>query len=142
MVQQSPTDPKCAKPTIRILLYTDAPNGITNGEEQFGLGPMIRHLFAHKPALADVSVASGSAGSPIRVILRRNSRPYSKTKAKAMTRSGSSAPSRRLERSSSPKLFPVVRKANSTIAILVGVEVDCSLLEPVGTSSKSSNLPN
>ena len=51
MVQQSPTDPKCAKPTIRILLYTDAPNGITNGEEQFGLGPMIRHLFAHKTGL-------------------------------------------------------------------------------------------
>src|SRR5689334_24837624 len=50
-------DPECAnKPIIKILLYTDAATGITNGEEQFGLGPMIRHLLSHKPVFADVCV--------------------------------------------------------------------------------------
>ena len=56
MVQQSSTDPTCAKPAIRILLYTDDPNGITDGDEQFGLGPMKRHLLAHKPFFADVCI--------------------------------------------------------------------------------------
>lgn len=55
--EQKLTHPECPnKPIIKILLYTDGPNGITKGEEQFGLGPMIRHLVAHKPAFADVYV--------------------------------------------------------------------------------------
>lgn len=43
------------KPTIRILLYTDHPTGITGGEESFGLGVMRQHLKAHAPTFATLS---------------------------------------------------------------------------------------
>jgi hypothetical protein len=83
--EQKLNRPECAdKPIIKILLYTDAPNGITNGEEQFGLGPMIRHLFAHKPAFADVYVEwlsrfsseTGTAEKKLDSLLTDSSRGY------------------------------------------------------------------
>lgn len=44
------------KPTIRILLYTDDPFGITDNDEVLGLGTMKRHLKAHAPAFANLLV--------------------------------------------------------------------------------------
>lgn len=44
------------KPTIRILIYTDDPHGITKGNELFGLSTMIAHLKSHEPAFATFSV--------------------------------------------------------------------------------------
>lgn len=51
-----PSDPAI----IRILLYTDDPNGIRPGNDTSDLGTMIEHLYAHQPAFArfDVNWAS------------------------------------------------------------------------------------
>lgn len=72
------------KPTIKILLYTDDPNGITNGEELLGLGPMKRHLLAHKPAFANVIVEwvsryskeFGNADKKLDALLKNTDKPY------------------------------------------------------------------
>lgn len=71
-------------PQIKILLYTDDPNGITNGEELFGLGPMRRHLLAHKPAFTDVIVEwvsrysgkSGNAENKLDALLKDPKKDY------------------------------------------------------------------
>ena len=71
-------------PTIRILLYTDDPNGITDGEVAFGLGLMIRHLLAHKPFFADVVVEwisrissqTGKAENRLDALLTNSSKSY------------------------------------------------------------------
>jgi hypothetical protein len=44
------------KPTIKILLYTDDPNGITTGQDTLDLGTMLDHLDAHAPAFAQLDV--------------------------------------------------------------------------------------
>jgi hypothetical protein len=44
-----------ANPTIRILLYTDDPETQIDDRE-FGLGTMVAHLEAHKPAFADLKI--------------------------------------------------------------------------------------
>lgn len=44
------------KPTIKILLYTDDPNAISQGTNLLGLSSMIDRLKAHTPAFADLSV--------------------------------------------------------------------------------------
>jgi hypothetical protein len=44
------------RPTIKILLYTDDPNAITDGENLLGLGSMIERLKAHAPTFAGISV--------------------------------------------------------------------------------------
>ncbi|HEU4388329.1 MAG TPA: hypothetical protein VFV34_11065 [Blastocatellia bacterium] len=43
------------KPIIRILLYTDDPNGITATTDLFGLSRMIDHIKTHLPEFADIS---------------------------------------------------------------------------------------
>lgn len=44
------------RPTIRILLYTDDPNAISQGNNLLGLSSMIDRLKAHAPAFADLSI--------------------------------------------------------------------------------------
>ena len=44
------------RPTIKILLYTDDPNVISQGTNLLGLSSMIDRLKAHPPAFADLSV--------------------------------------------------------------------------------------
>lgn len=44
------------KPTIRILLYTDDPLGIRQGDGLTGLSRMQKHLHAHAPAFATLEV--------------------------------------------------------------------------------------
>ena len=44
------------RPTIKILLYTDDPNAITDGDNLLGLGSMIERLKAHAPRFADLSI--------------------------------------------------------------------------------------
>src|ERR1044072_5111887 len=44
------------RPTIKILLYTDDPNTITEGDDFLGLGSMIERLKAHAPGFADLSI--------------------------------------------------------------------------------------
>lgn len=51
------------KPTIKILLYTDDPNAISQGTNLLGLSSMIDRLKAHKPAFADLSVTWKSRNS-------------------------------------------------------------------------------
>lgn len=45
-----------AKPTIKILLYTDDPTTITDGNNLLGLGSMIERLKAHAPQFARLSI--------------------------------------------------------------------------------------
>lgn len=45
-----------AKPIIKILLYTDDPNGIRDGRELTDLGTMIDHLHAHAPTFARLDI--------------------------------------------------------------------------------------
>ncbi|HSE16266.1 MAG TPA: hypothetical protein VLB46_04390 [Pyrinomonadaceae bacterium] len=44
------------KPTIKILLYTDDPTGISDGKNLLGLSSMIQRLKAHAPVFADLSI--------------------------------------------------------------------------------------
>jgi len=44
------------KPTIKILLYTDDPNVISDGKNLLGLNSMIERLKAHAPVFADLSI--------------------------------------------------------------------------------------
>jgi hypothetical protein len=44
------------RPTIRILLYTDDPDGITSGLDVPDLGIMINHLHAHAPTFASLDI--------------------------------------------------------------------------------------
>lgn len=53
------------KPTIKILLYTDDPAGITNDDAFLGLRSMRFRLQAHDPASADFGVAFVSRSSTI-----------------------------------------------------------------------------
>jgi hypothetical protein len=56
---------KLKKPTIKILLYTDAPTEVVRAPVgRFGLGRMIQQLEAHAPAFADVSVKWAGRYSP------------------------------------------------------------------------------
>ena len=56
---------RVARPTIKILLYTDDPNRITEGKGLLGLGSMRRHLLAHEPASADFGVRWVSRNSDV-----------------------------------------------------------------------------
>ncbi|HEY6803977.1 MAG TPA: hypothetical protein VI306_10395 [Pyrinomonadaceae bacterium] len=51
------------KPTIKILLYTDDPNVITDGNSFLGLGSMIERLKAHGPTFADLKIVWVSRSS-------------------------------------------------------------------------------
>lgn len=49
--------PHVNKPTIKILLYTDAPNLVTTRRVgSFSLGRMIEHLEGHSPAFANLEI--------------------------------------------------------------------------------------
>lgn len=52
-----------AKPTIKILLYTDDPTTITDGNNLLGLGSMIERLKAHAPQFANLSIKWASRNS-------------------------------------------------------------------------------
>ena len=52
MTAQNPA----ARPRIKILLYTDDPNAITDGKNLLGLGSMIERLQAHAPVFAELTV--------------------------------------------------------------------------------------
>jgi len=68
-----------ARPTIKILLYTDDPNAITIGNNLLGLSSMVERLNAHAPVFADVStkwVSRSSddnhhADNKLNVVMRR-----------------------------------------------------------------------
>ena len=67
------------RPTIKILLYTDDPNAITDGKNLLGLGSMIDRLNDHAPVFAKLSVKWVSrssdqnhhADNKLDVVLRR-----------------------------------------------------------------------
>lgn len=72
--------PNLKKPTIKILLYTDAPiHVVKESVGRFGLGRMIQQLKAHAPAFADLcikwegrySLDSERADNKINVVLKR-----------------------------------------------------------------------
>src|SRR5215813_12959262 len=44
------------RPTIKILLYTDDPDAISDRKNLFGLSSMIERLKAHGPMFADLSI--------------------------------------------------------------------------------------
>ncbi len=71
---------KIKRPTIKILLYTDAPTEVVRAPVgRFGLGRMIQQLEAHAPAFADVSVkwagrysqGSKTADNKINVVMNK-----------------------------------------------------------------------
>lgn len=53
------------RPTIKILLYTDDPNAISNGKNLLGLSSMIDRLHAHGPSFATLVVKWVSRSSDL-----------------------------------------------------------------------------
>ncbi|HYO91832.1 MAG TPA: hypothetical protein VEQ40_09355 [Pyrinomonadaceae bacterium] len=82
------SEPACQlrveKPALKILLYTDNPTGIQDGEAMFDLGVMLKHLRAHAPAFATVdtewvsrySEKTGDADKKLDGLLTQSTVPY------------------------------------------------------------------